>query len=173
MISRRKFLKALVAGITFYPFNKVFASKNTDKILKMFNLHTRENLNIKYYSSGVYDPDALDKINYFLRCHYTNEAKEIDIRVLNLLCDIKDTAGKDKEIHIISGYRSVAYNEFLINQGRNVSRNSLHLQGIAIDFSLEGVKNDALFGIAESFAAGGVGKYTEFVHIDIGRLRYW
>jgi uncharacterized protein YcbK (DUF882 family) len=173
MISRRNFLRALVAGAVAYPFKNVLASQRSGKILNMHNIHTDERLNIKYYSSGNYDLKALDEINYFLRCHYTNEVKEIDIGVLDLLCDIKDTVGKEKEIQIISGYRSIAYNELLISQGRNVSRNTLHIQGLAIDFSIEGVSNGKLSRIAKSFAAGGVGKYPEFVHIDVGRVRYW
>jgi len=192
MISRRNFLKALVAGAAAYPFKNVLAKtdiKNNppsplfskggkgglsdNKILNMSNVHTGEKLNIKYYSSGNYDLKALDEINYFFRCHYTNEVKEIDIGVLNLLCDIKDIVGKEKEIQIISGYRSIAYNELLISLGRNVSRNTLHLQGLAIDFSIEGVSNGKLSRIAKSFSSGGVGRYPEFVHIDVGRVRYW
>ncbi len=192
MISRRNFFKALIAGSAFYPFKKVFASKNiendlplpfisregkqefpNEKILNMYNVHTDERLNITYCSSGVYDRDAIDKINYFLRCHYTNEVKEIDVSLLDLLCDIHDVVGKDREVQIISGYRSTLYNKFLISQGRNVSRNSFHLQGLAIDFAVEGISNDRLSKIAKSFSAGGVGKYPEFIHIDVGRVRYW
>jgi len=65
------------------------------------------------------------------------------------------------------------YNEYLINHGKNVSRNSLHLRGIAIDFAIEGMGNNKLSGLAKSFMTGGVGKYPEFVHIDVGRVRYW
>jgi uncharacterized protein YcbK (DUF882 family) len=173
MISRRKFLKALVVAVAAYPLKNVLASQKPEKILNMYNIHTNESLNVKYCSSGIYNPDAIDKINYFLRCHYTNEVRAIDIRVLDLLCDIKDIIDKEREIQIISGYRSLAYNEFLRSQGRNVSRNSLHLQGLAIDFSINGVSNNKLSHIAKSFSAGGVGKYPEFVHVDVGRVRYW
>jgi uncharacterized protein YcbK (DUF882 family) len=173
MISRRKFLKALVVAVAAYPFKNVLASQKPEKILNMYNVHTNESLNVKYCSSGIYNPDAIDKINYFLRCHYTNEVRAIDIRVLDLLCDIKDIIDKEREIQIISGYRSLAYNEFLRSQGRNVSKNSLHLSGLAIDFSIRGVNNRKLSCIAKNFAAGGVGRYQEFVHIDVGRVRYW
>jgi uncharacterized protein YcbK (DUF882 family) len=173
MISRRKFIKALVAGATFFSFGNVFASTNTERTLSMHNVHTGERLDIKYCSSGNYDTEALGRINHFLRCHYTNEVKEIDVNLLDLLCEIKNTVDKNKEIQIISGYRSAMYNEYLINQGRHVSRNSLHLRGIAIDFAIEGMGNTTLSGIAKSFMAGGVGKYPEFVHIDVGRVRYW
>ncbi len=173
MISRRNFLKAMVATAIIYPFKNVSASQKSERILNMYNIHTDESLNIKYYSSGIYDREAIDKINYFLRCHYTNEVKAMDIGVLDMLCDIKDIVGKDREVQIISGYRSLAYNEFLRSHGSKVSKNSLHLSGLAIDFSIEGVNNDELSRIARSFATGGVGKYPEFVHIDVGRIRYW
>jgi uncharacterized protein YcbK (DUF882 family) len=215
MISRRNFIKALIAGITLIPFDNVFASKgdtgnksyrkikgkkrsasqsvhlplfkkeaegdfargqggfSDEKILNMYNIHTGETLKIQYCSSGTYAPDSLEKINYFLRCHYTNEVREMDIGLLDLLCDIQNVAGTDKELQIVSGYRSQLYNEFLVFQGRNVSRNSLHLQGLAIDFAIEGMNIDKLSRIAKSFTAGGVGKYPAFVHIDVGRVRYW
>jgi len=173
MISRRNFLKTLVAGAVIYPFKNVFASQKRERELKMYNIHTHENMDIKYWSSGTYDQDAIDRINYFLRCHFTNEVKPIDVRVIDTLCEIKDVAGKYKEVKIISGYRSPTYNDFLIGEGRNVSKKSLHIKGLAIDFAIDGVSNGELSRIARSLSAGGVGKYSEFVHIDVGRVRYW
>lgn len=173
MISRRNFIKALVGGAVLMPFSNVCASFNADRRLKMLNLHTGERLNITYFSSGRYEPAAVDEINYFLRCHFTGEVKEMDINLIDLLCEIKDTVGRSSEIEIISGYRSPVYNELLLQQGRNVGTKSLHLKGLAIDFSIDGVGERRLAGIAKSFAAGGVGTYPEFVHIDVGRVRYW
>ena len=173
MITRRDFIKACVAAVTLLPFTDAFASMGADRALDMYNIHTDEKLNIRYCSSGCYDPDALEKIDYFLRCHYTNEVKEIDVGVLDLLCDIKDSVGTKKEVQIISGYRSPAYNQYLASLGRHVSRHSLHMQGLAIDFTLDGISNGQLARIAKSFRAGGVGTYSDFVHVDVGRVRYW
>lgn len=173
MISRRKFIKSLVAGAAFFSFGSVYASVITDRILNMHNVHTGERLNIKYCSAGNYDNEALVRINYFLRCHYTNEVKEMDVNLLDLLCEIKNAVDKNKEIQIISGYRSATYNEYLISHGRNVSGNSLHLRGLAVDFAIEGTGSNRLSSVAKSFGVGGVGKYPEFVHIDVGRVRYW
>lgn len=173
MISRRNFLMAMVAGVTVYPFKNILASQKTERVLDMYNIHTGEKLNIKYYDSGIYDLNALSEINYFLRCHYTNEVNEIDVNVLDLLYNIKEAIGKNRKVEIISGYRSHVYNKHLISQSRNVGKNSLHQQGLAIDFTIPGVGNDRLSRIARSFAAGGVGKYPEFVHIDTGRIRNW
>jgi uncharacterized protein YcbK (DUF882 family) len=173
MISRRFFLKALLATAAYYPFKGVYAYQKPDRILKMYNIHTYEKLSVVYFSSGVHDPDAINRINYFLRCHYTNEVVPIDINVIDLLCDIKDRCGVNKEITIISGYRSSLYNRLLRRNGRHVSKNSMHLEGRAIDFSIEGVSNRRLVRIAKSLKAGGVGRYPEFIHIDTGKVRYW
>lgn len=173
MVSRRFFLKALLAGTALYPFAKSSASETAERVLKMYNIHTNESLDIRYYASGGYDPESLERINYFLRCHFTNEVKNIDIMLLDLLCNIKNVLGKDRQIQIVSGYRSPAYNRYLISRGRDVSRNSLHLQGVAVDFAIPGIGNSKLFSAAKSFLAGGVGHYPDFIHIDTGRIRYW
>ena len=41
--------------------------------LKMTNLHTGENLEIVYRIGDMYLPDALEKLNYFLRDHNTQD----------------------------------------------------------------------------------------------------
>lgn len=173
MISRRNFIKFTVTLLSIYPFRKVLAYPKEERSLNLFNIHTREKLFIKYFKSGIYDKNALNDLNYLLRCHYSNEIINIDISLLNLLCDIKDVFGKDREIHIISGYRSFAYNEYLRSIGRKVVRDSLHLYGLAIDFTIPGISSSELSDVAKSFSVGGVGKYTEFIHIDVGRIRYW
>jgi len=60
MISRRNFLKAIVAGVTFNPFKKALASQKSERTLNVYNIHTGESLNIRYYASGMYDREALD-----------------------------------------------------------------------------------------------------------------
>ncbi len=173
MITRRNFLKSCLIGASFFTFHTAFALTTPERILDMRNIHTGEHLNISYFSLGVYDDDALEKINYFFRCHYTNEVMPIDIRVLDLLSAIKDCIGRQQSIQIISGYRSDIYNDKLIREGRSISRKSLHLRGRAIDFAIEGVSNRRIAQLARSFREGGVGLYPEFVHVDVGRVRYW
>lgn len=173
MISRRNFLKAVVGGMAVYPFKNALASQKTERVLDMYNIHTGESMDIKYYDSGMYDRKALDEINHFLRCHYSDDVKDIDIGVLDFLYSIKETAGKDKQVQIISGYRSEEYNRYLRRLGRGVSRNSLHLLGLAIDFRIQGISNDKLSKIARALQSGGVGRYPDFVHIDTGPVRNW
>lgn len=173
MITRRNFVKGMVViGLSGCAGN-AFALAKQDRVLNLYNPHTDERLAVQYVSNGAYDQDAIDQINRLLRCHYSNEIKPIDIRAVDLLCDIKDRIGKDEEIHIISGYRSPAYNEYLRSIGRGVVHNSLHLQGLAIDFCIPRISSSKLSSLAKSFHTGGVGKYPDFVHIDTGRIRYW
>ncbi len=163
----------MAAASVLYPFGKVFGSVKAERHLSLYNIHTDESLDISYFSAGSYDFEALDKINYLLRCHYNNTVKPIDIGVLDLLCDVKNRIGADKEIQIISGYRSPEYNDYLRGIGRNVAKNSYHMKGVAIDFSIHGFSMGSLSQAAKSFLAGGVGRYAEFVHIDTGPVRYW
>lgn len=173
MISRRNFLKTALTVTASYPFTRAIAAPKAERSLKLYNTHTDESLSRIYYSSGIYNDSAIKEINYLLRCHYSNEVMPINIKLLDLLWNIKDVFGKDREIHIVSGYRSHAYNRFLRNIGRMVAMESLHLYGLAIDFSIPGISSHELSRIAKSFSAGGVGRYPGFVHIDLGRIRSW
>lgn len=173
MISRRAFIQGLAAVAVFFPYTKAFGSVPSERTLSLYNVHTDESLDVTYFSDGSYDYEALGKINHLMRCHHADEVKPINTGVLDLLCDIKDRLHKDRRIEIISGYRSVEYNEYLRARSRKVARDSYHMHGLAIDFSISGMSKNTLSGIAKSFYAGGVGKYQQFVHIDVGPVRYW
>ncbi len=173
MISRRKFILCLSVAAVAYPLSGAFGSWPSERSLHAYNVHTDESLEITYFSEGSYNRDALEKINHLLRCHYTNEVYPIDTGVLDLLCGIKNRLGENRRIEVISAYRSPEYNDVLRTQSRNVARNSFHLQGMAIDFTISGISKKSLARVAKSFFAGGVGIYQDFVHIDVGPVRYW
>jgi len=173
MITRRTFLQGLAAAAVLLRFSAAHGNVPPERILNLYNVHTDEYLDITYFSDGKYDLGALDKINHLMRCHYANEVRPIDIRVLDLLSEIKERLGRDKRVEVISGYRSNEYNEYLRARSKKVSRDSYHLQGLAIDFTVSGISKKSLSDLAKSFYAGGVGIYREFVHIDVGPVRYW
>lgn len=174
VLSRRNFIKMIgLSATVFAPLRNARASTEKIRSLSLHNIHTDERLKITYARAGRYDYEAIEEINHLLRCHYTNEVKPIDINVLDLLCDIKDRIGTDGQIDIISGYRSPAYNDHLKSLGRRVAKNSLHLRGLAIDFSISGYNNHTVSRVAKSFVSGGVGAYPDFVHIDTGPVRFW
>lgn len=182
MISRRGFLKGVFGAAGAYGLAGMFPSKagasvdvgsSAEKVLSLHNVHTGERLATHYCSEGCYNESELGRIHYLLRCHYSNIVKPINLKVIDLLCDIKDRLAPGKEITIISGYRSPEYNDYLRRLGRHVAAGSLHMAGLAIDFAIDGIGMGELHRTAKLFAAGGVGKYPEFVHIDVGRVRYW
>jgi uncharacterized protein YcbK (DUF882 family) len=77
---------------------------------------------------------------------------------------------------VISGYRSPTTNAHLkATRGGGVATRSLHMQGQAVDVRLPGVPLADLRDAAWSLQRGGVGYYpgSQFVHVDIGRVRRW
>ncbi len=173
VISRRTFLKNAAICTALIAAPRLAFSSPRDRSLHLFNIHTEEEIDICYCTDGSYDYEALERINNLLRCHYNNEVKPIDPAVLDLLSDIREQMTPGSRIEIISGYRSPEYNEYLRSIGRHVAGKSYHLQGLAIDFSIPGLKTRSISRVAKEYSAGGVGTYPEFVHIDVGPVRFW
>jgi uncharacterized protein YcbK (DUF882 family) len=168
----------LAASVFFLP-RQVRAARQDmaplDRRLAFFNTHTGESLETCYFKSGRYDPNALRAINHILRDHRSGEAGPIDERLLDLLHALSRRCEHPRPFHVISGYRSPATNAALHRCNRGVAAQSLHVYGKAIDIRLPGIQTCELKGIALSLAAGGVGYYptSDFVHVDIGRVRSW
>jgi uncharacterized protein YcbK (DUF882 family) len=145
--------------------------------LAFHNTHTGENVDVVYWSDGHYVPDALAEINRVLRDHRTSEVKAIDRRVLDLLFELRVALKTDKPFHVISGYRSPESNAYL--RGRSatsgVARMSQHMLGRALDVRLPGLEIERIRDTALSMRRGGVGYYpaSDFVHVDVGRVRKW
>jgi uncharacterized protein YcbK (DUF882 family) len=147
-----------------------------DRSLAFFNIHTQESLAVEYCQDGCLVPEALDKIDHILRDDRVNEVKKIDVRLLDLLYALYKKVGAVGPIQVISGYRSPQTNEWLRQRGGGgVAKNSLHLLGEAIDIRIPGVKLADLRRAALDLKAGGVGYYPslDFVHVDVGRVRWW
>jgi uncharacterized protein YcbK (DUF882 family) len=117
----------------------------------------------------------LDDLNYILRDHRTGEIKPIATQLLDLIHALSEKLCARRPFHIISGYRCQATNDLLRRRGRGVARNSLHLQGKAVDIRLPGCDLSVLRESAMGLRGGGVGYYPRpsFVHVDIGTVRYW
>jgi len=146
-----------------------------ERHLKFFNTHTQERLEVCYRRDNQYHPEAIEAVNNILRDHRTNEIHPIDLRLLDLLHIIRAKAGQDSCLHIISGYRSPTTNAELRRRSRRVATKSLHMLGHAVDIRIPGVRTTTVRKIAMGLNQGGVGFYrkSDFVHIDIGRVRAW
>ncbi len=178
-IDRRKFLKlgalAVVAGIFPVPVFGGFDRFSSVRKLSFYNTHTEETLDVSYCIRDRYCPDALQSINHILRDHRTGEVAPIDPALLDLLHALSRKIGTRSPFHIISGYRSPVTNALLRGRSRNVARNSLHMEGKAVDIRLPGFTLVTLRQAALDLKKGGVGFYPgpNFVHVDIGRVRFW
>ena len=76
---------------------------------------------------------------------------------------------------MICGYRAPASNEFLRTHTSGVARQRLHMLAEAIDIRLPEVKTSVFRQRALELGRGGVGYYpkSNFIHVDVGRVRHW
>ncbi len=146
--------------------------------LRFYHTHTNERLEIVYRRGDTYLPVALDQLDHFLRDHRTGDVRHFDPRLFDLLYDLTESlhhAGG--EIDVICGYRTPWSNEFLRSRGprSGVAEHSLHMQAEAIDIRMPGIPTSQLRDAALRLHRGGVGYYSasNFVHVDVGRVRRW
>ena len=147
-----------------------------DEHLRLFHTHTGERLDIVFKHGNTYDPAALQKVDYFLRDHRTGEVHHYDPRLLDLLTDLTAALGRpNAELQVICGYRTPWSNAYLRTHTAGVAQHSLHMQAEAIDIRLPGLNTAALRDAALTLHRGGVGYYarSNFVHVDVGRVRRW
>ncbi|MGH7022840.1 MAG: DUF882 domain-containing protein [Caulobacteraceae bacterium] len=139
------------------------------------NLHTGETLNVAYWENGSYVPDALQAVNHVLRDHRNNEVHVIHPHLLDLLTALSQRLEANPNFEVISGYRSPQTNAMLHAMSSEVAQGSLHMVGEAIDIRMSGLQLAHLHDAALGLDMGGVGYYPEsdFVHVDIGRVRRW
>lgn len=147
-----------------------------DRALALAHTHTGERLQLVYAHDDRYLPEALATLNHFLRDHYTGQIGVIDPPLFDLLHLVRGLLGARSEFEVISGYRCPETNQRLReSRGGGVASRSLHMDGMAIDIRLPGRDLGTLRDAARSLQAGGVGYYaaSDFVHVDVGRVRSW
>ena len=179
--SRRRFLAigagafVTAAGMTSRSVFAQSAIFTPERTLSFYNLHTGETLKTAYWVEGEYIPESLSDINHLLRDFRNDEIKPINLGLLNLLHDITQRLGTSKPIQLISGYRSSSTNAKLHDRSSGVAKHSLHMDGMAADIRIPGHDLSELHKVAAAMQGGGVGYYpkSDFVHVDVGRVRYW
>jgi uncharacterized protein YcbK (DUF882 family) len=176
-LSRRGFLTSIAGAAVTLAAPNVIAStvQIRDRELSFHNTHTGEKLSATFWSDGKYLDDGIEEINWILRDHRAGIASPIDPKLLDLLYQLQTKVEHQGEFHVISGYRSPATNDMLNKRNSGVAKRSYHMQGKAIDVRMPGLDSRQLHKAAISLKAGGVGYYSSsnFVHLDVGRVRYW
>ncbi|EPT3496443.1 YcbK family protein [Neisseria gonorrhoeae] len=102
-----------------------------------------------------------------------NAMVQIDVGLLNLMYAMQEWARQSGRsnpvITINSAYRTPRRNATI----EGAARNSLHMRGKAVDFTMRGVGIGELEQMAKYYNVGGIGIYNSFVHLDTGRVRHW
>lgn len=170
---RRLLVLGIAAAVAYRPAQGKAA--NAARSLAFENLHTGERLAATYWANGRYHADEMNQINRILRDHRTGAVHAIDVRLLDLLHELRAALDSSRPVQVISAYRSPATNGMLAHGSTGVARNSLHMSGTAIDLRIEDRPLQVLRAAASSLQQGGVGFYprSNFVHVDVGRVRSW
>lgn len=139
------------------------------------NEHTGREAHVNLFDAdGRLNKRTLNEIDRVFSLPDDREGEHISLRLIFLLDYFSDLAAPGKTIHLISGYRSPAYNQKLEDTGGNVARTSTHMDGMAIDFYLEGVSGKDLWEAIRKENCCGVGHYGgASIHLDSGRPRFW
>jgi len=145
--------------------------------LKLVRAYTGEVLNVVYRIGDTYIPDALDKLNAFLRDSHNEEVSEYDPRTFDVLHTMLAKLGRSNTpVNILSAYRTQETNDMLRESGTtNAALHSQHIEAKALDIRVPGISAPVLRDVALSLDAGGVGYYpkSQFVHVDVGPVRQW
>ena len=145
------------------------------RVLNLYRPATGEHRVVCYWKDG-----ALDSRGYAEACHMLRDVRAdvtltIDVRLLNILRGttgwLEAAYGIRDPYEINSGARTLRTN----NATEGAAKDSSHMKGMASDGKIRGLPVDYLGRLIAAYQAGGVGFYVsrEFIHQDVGRVRYW
>lgn len=139
------------------------------------NTHTGEEAQVTLLApDGSLDEEAFKRIDAVFGFPARERGDHISPRLVFMLDYFSDLVAPKKVINIESGYRSPEYNSRLRNAGGNVARASTHMDGMALDFNIEGVKGRELWEVIRGTNCCGAGHYGgNNVHLDSARPRSW
>jgi|SRR5476651_899506 len=127
-----------------------------------------------YWANNALQWDGYAEICRMLGDVHQNVAVQMDPRLFDLMRAVQAYVayyGYHEPLSVNSGFRTPQTNGSL----EGAARNSMHLFGKAIDFSMPGLPSDYMGLLASHYQAGGVGFYSaqKFTHMDTGNVRYW
>jgi uncharacterized protein YcbK (DUF882 family) len=182
-LKRRSFLACTTVGLLSAVHTPVIAGVRSKKLADFWVkdrwLSLRRSSTGEFFSVPFWVNGAVNWANYVRLCYLLRDVRdgnhtvEMDIELLNLLYGIQEWArllGINQPIfEVTSGLRTPRHNALL----EGAAHDSEHLYGRATDVTMRGVGLNDLASMARFYEAGGVGEYSSFVHIDVGRVRHW
>lgn len=123
---------------------------------------------------GSFNDAAFTEVDRVFGFPTGDKGEHISPRLLFMLSYFADLAAPGRVINIESAYRSPDYNDKIRKRGANAARTSTHMDGMALDFWLEGVGGKELWQQIRAKDCCGVGHYGgKTIHLDAGRPRFW
>lgn len=178
LLGRMSMRVASAAALGLLSFSITTGAANAEtRVLKLYNLHTKEKVTIAFKKDGRYLPQGLKDLNWFLRDWRKKQPTQMDKRLLDLIWEAYRQSGSRDYINVICGYRSAGTNNMLRSRSSGVAKESQHTQGRAMDFFIPDVPLKKMREIGLKMEVGGVGYYprsgSPFVHFDVGNVRHW
>lgn len=173
------FLVALAALLTTPP---IACADDTTRFfwmgsgkLHIKNLRNSEEAQVSLlHADGSMHDAAFAEIDRVFGFPTREKGEHISPRMLFMLSYFSDLVAPGKTIMMESAYRSPEYNDKIRKKGANAARTSTHIDGMALDFWIEGIDGKALWELVRSKNCCGVGHYGgKTIHLDSGRARFW
>jgi uncharacterized protein YcbK (DUF882 family) len=139
-----------------------------DGQLALVNAHTDARVDARYRrTDGTYDEAALARIREVF-------GGQASLRLIEVLSHVQKVSGV-QPLTVMSGYRSPEYNEDLRSKGVRAAGGSLHTEGLAADVAFPRKMLKPLWMKVRGLECCGAGYYAKngFLHIDVGRPRFW
>lgn len=141
--------------------------------LAIENAHTKERVTVRYRrADDTYDPDALDRLARVFRSRGDGAVHDPALRLVEILSHVQDLSGAD-HLLLFSGYRSPDYNQTL----KGAAKASMHTEGLAADvgFARPKLPLETIWHRIRALECCGAGYYATdaYMHIDVGRPRFW
>jgi uncharacterized protein YcbK (DUF882 family) len=161
---------------------KVWAAVSKDRfflmgsgVLSLENLRNNREARVELLTgTGQINESALDEVDRVFGFPTVAKGEHISPRLLFMLSYFADLVAPGQKISIESAYRSAEYNEQIRKQGANAASTSTHMDGMALDFWIEGVNGKKLWETIRAMNCCGVGHYGgRTIHLDDGRPRFW
>ena len=169
-------LSLVLTALTPAQTQNAIANGDT-RTINLYHTHSGESIQATFRVNGQYDPNALQKLNHFLRDWRNDDTIKMDPRLFDVVWETYRESGSQEPIHIVSAYRSPQTNAMLRRRSKAVAEYSQHMLGKAMDMHYTDVPMSRVREIAMRLQRGGVGYYptagSPFVHLDVGNVRAW
>ena len=172
----RRFRIAIAGLAAVSAVSAAFAGEKA-RTISFYQIHTKETLTVTYKRNGTFVPEAMKKIDWFMRDWRTDVSTKMDPNTIDIIWEMHRELGSKMPVHVISGHRSKKTNDMLRRTRGGQARKSQHITGKAIDVAFPDIPVRQLRYSAMIRERGGVGYYPTsaipFVHVDTSRVRSW